>query len=115
GCVGFEPIAPKLLGVATMPRPKWNCQIRLTIDRAVTGLSARASQRANSRRLPPIASGIVLSSTVTQLKAPGVTGTVGENGAPPARIAQRSAAPPPGFAGMARCVLTARAGRGGPL
>ena len=39
GCDGRSPILPKLLGVRTMPSPKWCCQRRLTITRAVSGLS----------------------------------------------------------------------------
>ena len=42
GCVGGSPILPKLSSVATMPRPKWWCQMRLTITRAVSGFCARA-------------------------------------------------------------------------
>ena len=34
GCVGRSPCVPKSLGVATIPRPKWCCQSRLTITRA---------------------------------------------------------------------------------
>ena len=41
GCVGASPWVPKLLGERTMPRPKWCCQTRLAITRAVSGLSRR--------------------------------------------------------------------------
>src|SRR5436190_21460759 len=34
GCVGGSPRLPKSLGVATMPRPRWCCQSRLTMTRA---------------------------------------------------------------------------------
>ena len=46
GCVGGSPRVPKLEGVATIPLPKWCCQMRLTITRAVRGLSGRVSQSA---------------------------------------------------------------------
>src|SRR5262245_10680775 len=52
GCDGLTPIFPKLLGVGTMPRPKCQCQIRLTMTRAVSGLSADAIHSANARRRP---------------------------------------------------------------
>ena len=53
GCVGRSPRSPKSLGVRTRPSPKWCCQIRLTMTRAVSGLSGRASQSAScSRPLP---------------------------------------------------------------
>ena len=42
GCVGSAPLRPKSLGVSTMPRPKWYCQTRLTIDRQVSGLRRSA-------------------------------------------------------------------------
>ena len=35
-----------------MPRPKWYCQTRLTITRAVSGLSFEASQSASAVRRP---------------------------------------------------------------
>ena len=47
-----SPIVPKSLGVATIPRPKWCCQRRLTITRAVSGLSGRVSQSASAVRRP---------------------------------------------------------------
>ena len=34
GCVGRSPRAPKSLGVATIPRPRWNCHRRFTSTRA---------------------------------------------------------------------------------
>ena len=70
---------PKLLGVATKPRPKWCCQIRLTITRAVSGLSALAIalgqlepaaavlERCSDRRPAP-------SGTAAATLAPGVSG-----------------------------------------
>src|SRR5436189_283213 len=33
-----------------MPRPKWPCQMRFTITRAVSGLALLATHSANSRR-----------------------------------------------------------------
>ena len=38
--------------VPTRPRPKWYCQIRLTITRVDSGLSGRVSQRARASRRP---------------------------------------------------------------
>ncbi len=48
GMAGDSPRTPKSLGVATIPRPKWCCQRRLTTTRAVRGLSERVSQRARA-------------------------------------------------------------------
>ncbi len=47
-------MAPKLLGVAPMPRPKCQRQTRLTMTRAVSGCSGWVIQRASSSR--PLAS-----------------------------------------------------------
>ena len=52
GCVGRSPRKPKSLAVATMPLPKWCCQSRLTITRAVSGLSFDAIQFASASRRP---------------------------------------------------------------
>ena len=41
GCVGLSPCRPKLFGERTMPRPKWYCQRRLTITRAVSRVVLR--------------------------------------------------------------------------
>ena len=54
GCVGGSPILPKLSSVATMPRPKWWNQIRLTITRAVSGLSGDAIHSASANRRPDV-------------------------------------------------------------
>src|SRR5437588_595444 len=46
-------MTPKSLGVATSPRPKWYSHTRLTMTRAVSGLSGPAgasSARARGRR-----------------------------------------------------------------
>ena len=40
----------KLLGVRTRPSPKWCCQSRLTITRAVSGFSGDTSHSAKPRR-----------------------------------------------------------------
>src|SRR5438874_5845276 len=50
GCDGGSPIFPKLLGVRTMPSPKWCCQMRFTMTRAVRGFSDAVSHSANPRR-----------------------------------------------------------------
>ena len=48
------PFLPKSLAVLTRPWPKWCCQIRLTMTRAVKGLSRLAIHSASSlRRLSP--------------------------------------------------------------
>ena len=66
--------APKSLGVATMPRPKWCCQSRLTITRAVSGWSGRVSHarqrrpaagRARRRQRPAAAA---LAGSMTETK-----------------------------------------------
>ena len=54
GCVGCSPILPKLSSVATMPRPKWWCQMRLTMTRAVSGFCAEPSHSASARRRPDV-------------------------------------------------------------
>ena len=46
--MGSAPRTPKSLGVATMPRPKWCCQRRFTITRAVSGLSGLATHFASA-------------------------------------------------------------------
>ena len=43
-------MVPKLSAVRTRPAPKSQCQTRLTITRAVSGLSLAVSQAASSRR-----------------------------------------------------------------
>src|SRR6185369_7289517 len=48
GCVGDSPSWPKLLDDRTRPRPKWCCQIRLTITRAVRRLSGDVIQSARA-------------------------------------------------------------------
>ena len=43
---------PKSFGVTTIPRPKWYCQIRLTMTRDVSGWCGCTSQRAKAKRRP---------------------------------------------------------------
>jgi hypothetical protein len=101
GCVGFRPVAPKLFGLPAIPRPKCHCQIRLTITRAVRGFLGPAIQAASALRRPSTAPGIVFHGVFPAasfdpgraLRTPGVTGMVGENGSPPARIALTSSSP----------------------
>src|SRR4051812_17033970 len=50
GCVGRWPRVPKSFGVGTSPRPKWCCQMRLTMTRAVSGLLVLAIQSAKVAR-----------------------------------------------------------------
>ena len=50
GWVGNSPWKPKSSMVRTKPRPKNACHWRLTMTRAVSGLSVETSQRANSSR-----------------------------------------------------------------
>src|SRR3954470_5075891 len=101
GCVGFLPIAPKLLGLPAIPRPKCPCQIRLTIDRAMMLLRGLASHSAKARRRPDAEFGIVFQASAAArsfepgkaLRTPGVTGSVGDATLPPARIAVASSLP----------------------
>ena len=51
GCDGGSPWTPKFSAVLTRPVPKWCCQIRLTVTRAVSGFSGAASHRARPSRL----------------------------------------------------------------
>ena len=50
GCTGNSPCAPKSSTVLTMPKPKYDCQKRFTVTRAVSGLARSTSQRARPRR-----------------------------------------------------------------
>ena len=52
GWVGFSPMKPKLFELRTMPRPKWCCQRRLAMTRAVIGLLPLATHSASTRRFP---------------------------------------------------------------
>src|SRR3978361_866898 len=75
GWLGRSPILPKLLGVATSPRPKWCSQTRLTITRAVSGLSGLAMARARSSRpLPLVAKGAAPSGERTGGNRRGASG-----------------------------------------
>ena len=56
GCDGRSPRKPKSPGVATMPRPKWCIQTRLTITRASSGWSPSVSRRAHVSRRPVVGS-----------------------------------------------------------
>ena len=51
---GRVALLPKLFGERTMPRPKWCCQTRLAITRAVSGLSGEAIQLASTVRRPVV-------------------------------------------------------------
>ena len=73
---------PKLLGVPTRPLPKWCCQTRLTITRAVSGLSLLAMASASSSRPLP------LREPRAARRPPGCAGTA----AAPRRLAVRVAA-----------------------
>src|SRR5947199_827905 len=84
GCVGFLPVAPKLLGLPARGVPKCHAQTRLTITRAVSGLDGDATHSANSFRRPSTA--VVTSPPLPPLAAdstPGLTGSLGLNGSPP--------------------------------
>ena len=50
--VGGKPVFPKSSGVGTIPLPKWYCQTRLTITRAVSGWSGLVIHSASARRRP---------------------------------------------------------------
>src|SRR6202030_2071136 len=77
GCDGASPILPKLLGVRTIPSPKWCCQMRFTITRAVNGFSGSATHSANPRRrhvvcAPAGAVGKTYSTGLATESTPGV-------------------------------------------
>ena len=57
GMGGFPPWTPKTSGVLTKPIPKYFCQYRLTVTRAVRGLSGETIQRARPRRFWGASSG----------------------------------------------------------
>src|SRR5687768_143860 len=66
-----------------MPRPKWYCQMRLTITRAVSGLSFDAIQSARTVRRPlvlaPVAGvGVTALPGVMTARRPGSTLAPGE-------------------------------------
>ena len=85
-------MAPKLLGVRTRPWPKWCCQIRLTMTRAVRGLAGSIIAWASSNRPLPWEKGVGLSPAITRRNwrgtfSPGWTGSpwmaTGISSAPP--------------------------------
>ena len=87
GCVGLEPIFPKLLAFPAKPRPKWCCQIRFAITRAVSGLRESAIHFASAERRPEIVSGSIgarnpLYRSIA-LSTPGVTRSPGDSRLPP--------------------------------
>ena len=74
GMGGGSPLTPKSLGVETRPTPKCSCQIRLTITRAVNGLSGLAMAWARSRRPLPLVKG--LASPLVETPGGTVEGSV---------------------------------------
>src|SRR5262249_10289572 len=94
GCVGRFPILPKLFAVATIPFPKWYCQTRFTMTRAVSVLFDEAIHWARVRRRPSKVSGIVFQAEGevaslepnTALRTPGTTASPGVASDPPARM-----------------------------
>ena len=98
GWVGASPVLPKLLGVRTIPSPKWSCQSRFTITRAVSGLSREAIHSASPRlRHVDFASGggagKAQSDSTATLSTPGVTASAGDSSEPPGRIWTTGTAP----------------------
>ena len=90
GCDGGSPILPKLLGVRTSPSPKWCCHRRLTITRAVSGLSRCTSHSAKPRRrqldfASAGASGNVHSAGLAADSTPGDISEPGASGLPRCR------------------------------
>ncbi len=57
GCVGFLPVLPKLFGLPAIGWSKCQSQMRFTMARVVSGLSALATQSANAFRRPSIEPG----------------------------------------------------------
>src|SRR5438105_15764979 len=51
GCEGSSTRVPKSSGVVTRPWPKYACQIRFTMTRAVVGLAGSTIHLARPRRL----------------------------------------------------------------
>ena len=52
--MGNDPSCPKLFELRTIPRPMWNCQIRLAITREVNRLLGSIIQSASTRRRPAL-------------------------------------------------------------
>src|SRR5438045_479791 len=61
GCEGIAPWVPKSFSVSTRPTPKYCCQTRFIVTRAVSGFFGSTSQREKSNRLlttlPPLLRG----------------------------------------------------------
>src|SRR5262245_40535366 len=57
GCVGQSPCEPKFSADFTKPLPKYICQYRFTVTRAVRGWSSCTSHRAKSRRVSAVPAG----------------------------------------------------------
>ena len=76
GCVGGSPSWPKSFGRRTIPRPKWYCQSRLAITRAVSGLRAVGQPL---RQGPPLAAA---RSRTWPCGSPRIAGTPGSTFGP---------------------------------
>ncbi len=73
GCDGHSPCEPKSSTVFTSPVPKYICQNRFTVTRAVSGFDGSTSQRANPSRLfgAPAGSGGSTAGTPGDTFSPG--------------------------------------------
>ena len=117
GCVGGVPARPKLSVERTIPRPKYSCHRRLTITRAVNGLSLSAIHLANSRRSPivgrsPNSASIGFSELRTADEPVNETGTAA-GAFPPRIVKNRGSTRLPGAATLPR-ISTRVSRRGGP-
>ena len=93
GCVGGVPWVPKSFSVSTSPRPKYACQSRLTVTRAVSGFAGSTSQRARSSRFGRVAGGS--AAAAGRPGRPGATGSPLRVKSPPRwtmRLARASSA-----------------------
>ena len=92
GWEGSPPRWPKSSGVATSPLPNTHCQTRLTITRAVSGLSAEAISRATSPR--PLPAGLKTNPPGVNARTyPGLTNSPGLAGSPRASTGCGNAGP----------------------
>ena len=85
GCDGFPPLRPKSLGVSTRPLPKWPCQMRFTMTRAVSGFSGLAIQSASVRRRSCSAESRASCFVPSTLNTAGTTSSFGCSGSPRCR------------------------------
>ena len=75
GCDGHSPCDPKSSVVFTIPVPKYICQKRFIVTRAVSGLAGSVSHLAKPRRLfgAPAGSGGSTAGTPDSTFSPGLS------------------------------------------